>query len=99
MLDEDSPLPDRHPLPSEWGWGLAGLLIGCTHRLSACTMMVFNVLLFRGGLFGIPLGLAHAVAVMAVLGLSILGAFAVGISLRGWRGANAKGESPALAFA
>ena len=38
-------------------------------------------------------------AVIAVLGLSILGTFAVGISLRGWRGANAKGESPAFGIA
>ncbi len=79
------------------GAGLAGLLIGCTLLISACALMVFNVLLFRGGLRGIPIDLARAGAVVGVLGVALLGVLAVVCGARscGVR----RGESKALGVA
>ena len=78
--------------------GLAALLIGCALLISACVLMTFNVLLFRGGLRGIPMGLAQFGAVLGVGSVAALGLVAVVLGVRGW-GATKEGESKALAVA
>lgn len=78
--------------------GLAGLLIGCTLLVSACALMVFNVLLFRGGLRGIPIDLARVGAIVGVFGVALLGVLAVVCGVRSWGGAR-RGESALLGAA
>ncbi len=65
-------------------WGFSALLIGCTLLLAACTLMVFNVILFHGGFAGIPVELARAAGLIGVLGVALLGIFSVGFGFRGW---------------
>lgn len=98
VSDEDYPFPDRGSVVGS-GWGLAGLLIGCALLPSACALMAFNVLLFRGGLRGIPLDVARPAAVAGVLGVLLLGLCAIGFGVRGWAGAGRRGESAALGVA
>jgi hypothetical protein len=81
------------------GWGLAGLLIGCTLLVSSCVLMVFNELLFARGLQGIPMDLAHAGAVIGVAGVAVLGVLAVVSGARGWAAASRREESVALGVA
>jgi hypothetical protein len=80
-------------------WGLAGLLIGCALLVSSCTLMVFNIVLFRGGLAGVPLDIARPAAVVGVIAVAGLGAAATGFGVRGWAGAVRRGESAALGVA
>ncbi|MBN9120905.1 MAG: hypothetical protein J0I06_17430, partial [Planctomycetes bacterium] len=75
--------------------GLAGLLIGCTLLVSACVLMVFNVILFSRGMRGVPEELARIGGVIGVLGVALLGALAVLLGLRSW-GTARRGESRAL---
>lgn len=78
--------------------GLAGLLIGCTLLVSACVLMVFNVILFSRGMRGVPEELARIGGVIGVLGVALLGALAVLLGLRSW-GTARRGESRALGVA
>jgi hypothetical protein len=90
---------DESATPAFWAssaWGFSGLLIGCTLLLSACTLMVFNVILFRGGLFGIPAELARVAGIVGVAGVACLGLLAVGCGVRGWL--TATGGRGAVAF-
>jgi hypothetical protein len=98
-VTDDDFVPPESRFPPGPAWGLAALLIGCTLLLSACVLMVFNVLLFRGGLGGIPLALARPAAVVAVSGVALLGLCAVVFGFRGWSGAVRGGESPAFGVA
>src|SRR5438034_741314 len=78
---------DEPVTPSFWNssaWGLSALLIGCTLLLSACTLMVFNAILFRAGMFGIPMDLARAAGIIGVIGVAALGLVAVFCGVRGW---------------
>jgi hypothetical protein len=75
--------------------GLAALMIGCTLLISACVLMAFNVVLFRGGLGGIPRGLALFGAVLGVGSVALMGLVGVVLGLRGWS-ATQTGESRAL---
>ena len=101
MTDDDfvPPLANQLTLSAGTGWGLAGLLIGCTLLISACALLVFNVLLFIQGMRGVPRDLARLGGVIGVGGVVLLGACAVGFGLRGWSAANRVGESPALGVA
>jgi hypothetical protein len=80
-------------------WGLASLFIGCTLLLAACIILVFNVLLFRGGPAGIPVGLAFMGGLIGTAGLSALGLASFMFGVYGWRQAHMIGSSPALAVA
>lgn len=96
MWDDDEPLPGAG---GPAAWGLAGLLIGCTLLLSACTLMVFNVILFLSGLNNIPLDLARPAAMVATGGVAALGVLALVFGVRGWAGAARRGESAAFGVA
>lgn len=96
MTDDDY-LPPSSPqfvLSPGTAAGIAGLLIGCTLLISACVLMVFNVILFRGGMRGIPRDLATLGGGVGVLGVACLGLVGVVMGFRSW-GAK-KGESGAL---
>ena len=101
MTDDDfvPPSANQLTLSAGTGWGLAGLFIGCTLLISACALMVFNVLLFIQGMRGVPRDLARLGSLIGVGGVALLGAFAVLCGLRGWSAANRAGESPALGVA
>jgi hypothetical protein len=81
------------------GWGLAGLLIGCTLLVSSCALMAFNVLLFSRGFRGIPRDLAQIGGVIGVTGVAVLGVLAVVFGARGWAAASRREESVALGVA
>jgi hypothetical protein len=80
-------------------WGLASLLLGCTLLVAAGVLLVFNVLLFRGGPFGIPTGLALAGGLIGTLAVSALGLASLVFGVRGWQQAYTDGSSPALGVA
>ena len=80
-------------------WGLAALLIGCTLLISSCALMVFNVILFQGGLRGIPRDLAQIGGLVAVVGVAVFGIFAIAFGLRGWSAASRQGEPTAFGIA
>jgi hypothetical protein len=56
--------------------GLAALLIGLALFLGACVLEVFNVLLFRGGMRGIPRDLSIVGGFVGSGGVALLGLFA-----------------------
>jgi len=88
MPDFEYPADDATALTSflkAAGWGLSALLIGCALLLSACTLMVFNVILFHGGLRGIPIELAHYAGIIGTAGVAILGLVSIGFGIRGWQ--------------
>ena len=93
------PGPGSVSLSPAVGWGLAGLLIGCTLLLSACVLMVFNVLLFMRGMRGVPRDLAQVGGVIGVGGVALLGVLAVIFGYRGWSAASRREESGALGVA
>lgn len=99
MTDDDYQPPPRGESVIGSGWGLAALLIGCTLLISACVLMVFNIILFRGGMVGIPRDLARAAGVVSVAGVALLGLLAIRCGAKGWSGAGTRGESPALGVA
>lgn len=66
------------------GAGLVALAVGCALLVSACVMMCFNVLLFRGGLGGIPRGLGLFAAFLGVGSVALMGLVAVISGARGW---------------
>jgi hypothetical protein len=78
--------------------GLAGLLIGCTLIVSACVLMVFNVLLFSRGFGGVPIGLAQFGGVIGVPSVALIGVLAVGFGFKSW-GSVRSGESGVLGAA
>ncbi len=80
------------------GAALSALLIGCALLISACVLMAFNVLLFRGGLRGIPIGLAQFGAVLGIGSIAVLGLVAIVLGIRGWAAAR-EGESRAVGVA
>lgn len=98
-MSDDDFLPERGRSSLGSAWGLAALLIGCTLLVSACVLMVFNILLFRGGLMGIPLDLARPAGLGAVLGVAAFGASSVWFGLRGWSESGRRGESQAFGVA
>jgi hypothetical protein len=65
-------------------WGLASLVIGCTLLLAACIILAFNVLLFRGGPAGIPVGLAFMGGLIGTAALSALGLASFLFGVYGW---------------
>ena len=71
MHDDDfgPPSPTQLSLSTGTAGGLAGLLIGCSLLISACALMVFNILLFSHGFRGIPRDLAKLGGVVGVLGI------------------------------
>jgi hypothetical protein len=100
-MDDEYQVPGSNSvsLSASVGWGLAGLLIGCTLLISACTLMVFNVILFQIGFRGIPLNLAQLGGVIGVVGVACLGIFGVVCGSRGWTSALRHGDSAALGIA
>lgn len=80
-------------------WGLASVVIGCTLLVAACVVLVFNVLLFRGGPADIPIGLALAGGLIGTLVVSALGLASLLFGVRGWQQAYAGGSSPGLPIA
>jgi hypothetical protein len=101
MSDDDYEPPSSSAVSLSAGtsWGLAALLIGCTLLISACALMVFNVILFQGGLFGIPRDLARLGGTIGVIGVAVLGLLAVIFGVRGWVAAARRGESVAFGVA
>ena len=101
MTDDDfaPPSTSHVALSAGTGAGLAGLLIGCTLLVSACILMVFNVILFSLGMRGIPRDLAQLGGLIGAVGVAALGVFAVASGVRGWNAANRAGESNALGIA
>lgn len=102
-MTDDEYAPPTTPagvaLSTGTGAGLAGLLIGCTLLISACALMVFNVLLFIQGMRGVPRDLAQIGGIAGVSGVTILGVCGVTFGARGWVAANRTGESNALGIA
>jgi hypothetical protein len=100
-MDDEYHFPESNSvsLSPGVGWGLAALSIGCSLLISACVMMVFNVLLFQGGLAGIPKELAQIGGVIGMISVTILGICAVIWGYRGWSAAVRKSESTALSVA
>lgn len=86
MTDDDflPPSANQISFSTSAGAGLSALLIGCTLLISACVLMVFNVILFRGGLGGIPHDLALIGAVIGIGSIVVLGVFALIMGIRGW---------------
>ena len=101
MSDDDFGPPSTGQLSLSTGTaaGLAGLLIGCTLLVSACALMVFNVILFSLGMRNIPRDLAQLGGLVGAVGVATLGVFAVASGVRGWNAANRNGESNALGIA
>src|SRR5262245_42090982 len=95
-LDVNTP---RTGFTSAEQWGLASLLIGCALLVAACVVLVFNVLLFRGGPAGIPTGLAFAGGLIGTLVVSALGLASLLFGIRASQQAYAAGSSPALGVA
>jgi hypothetical protein len=102
MTDDDSDPPSARggvSLSPGTSWGLAALLIGCTLLISACALMVFNVILFRGGLGGIPRDLARLGGTIGVIGVAVMGLLSILFGARGWGAAARRGESVAFGVA
>ncbi len=100
MTDDDyTPPAAPLSLSASAGGGIAGLMLGCTLLVSACVLMVFNVLLFSRGLRGLPIELAQIGGLIGTGGVAALGAFAVTLGARSWGAANRSGESAALGAA
>jgi hypothetical protein len=102
-MSEDDFLPPSATTPAlslskSTSAGLAGLFIGCTLLVSACVLLVFNVILFSRGMRGIPEELARIGGLIGVLGVVLLGALSVLLWLRSWSTAR-RGESRALGIA
>lgn len=80
MTDDDDEFRPNAPLSArnaDLARGLAALLIGLALFLGACVLEVFNVLLFRGGMGGIPRDLATIGGFVGCGAVALLGLFAV----------------------
>jgi hypothetical protein len=104
MTDDDYEPPSSSArrgvsLSQGTSWGLAALLIGCALLISSCALMVFNIILFRGGLAGIPRDLARFGGVIAVVGVAAFAILAIVFGVRGWNAASRAGESTAFGVA
>ncbi len=71
----------------------------CRRLVAACVVLVFNVLLFRGGPAGIPTLLAFAGGLIGALAVTALGLASLLFGIWGWQQAHAAGSSPALGVA
>jgi len=80
-------------------WGLSALVIGCTMMLLSGILLVFNVLLFRGGPAGIPMAFALTGGLIGALVGSALAVAGLAFGIRGWQRAGAERSSPALGIA
>jgi hypothetical protein len=99
MLDEDFQHdPSSSRRVSSQGWGLAGLLIGCSLVVAGPIMMVFGVLLEERRL-GFPLGLALLATGLAMGVVALLGVLGMVCGLRGWNRSIAQNESTSLGVA
>jgi hypothetical protein len=100
-MDDEYHFPEVNSisLSAGFGWGLAALLVGCCLLMSACTLMVFNILLFMKGLQGIPIELAQIGGVIGMVSVALLGICAAWWGFRGWSAAVRQGESTAMGVA
>jgi FtsH-binding integral membrane protein len=101
MLDEDD-LPRERVRPqavSAQSGGIVALVLGCTLLLAACILMVFNVLLFTSGLFGIPIEIAQIGALIGTMGVAVLGIAGISFGVRGWLAASRQQEPTAFGAA
>jgi hypothetical protein len=100
-MDDDYHFPEQNSvsLSAGFGWGLAALLIGCSLLMSACMLMVFNVILFRSGMGGIPRELAQIGGVIGMVSVALLGACGAWWGYRGWSAAVRQKESTAMGVA
>jgi hypothetical protein len=80
-------------------WGLASLVIGGGLCLAAPITLVANILLWRAGPSGLPVGLALAAAVVGLLVVAGLAASGIAFGLRGWRATAGGGRPSPLATA
>ncbi len=101
MTDDDFVPPSSTHLSLSPGTaaGLAGLFIGCTLLISACVLMVFNILLFSHGFLDIPRDLAKLGGVIGAAGVTVLGVLGLAFGVRGWSAAQRSGESTILGAA
>lgn len=76
--------------------GLSALLVGLALLVSACALMVFNVILFGIGMRGIPVEAARVGGVIGVVGVALLGLLGVVVGIRAWAAAARNRESLAL---
>lgn len=101
-MDDEYQFPESNNAVSLSGgvaWGLAALLVGCALLMSACLMMVFNVILFSIGFRGIPKQLAQIGGVVGMSSVALLGLCAIWWGYRGWSAAVRKQESTAFGVA
>ena len=100
-MDDEYHFPESNSvsLSAGVGWSLASLSIGCTLLISACVLMVFNIILFESRLRGIPKELAQIGGVIGMVAVALLGVCAVLWGYRGWSAAVRKGEATALGVA
>jgi hypothetical protein len=100
-MDDEYPFPETNQFSLSPGaaWGLGALLIGCSLLISACVLMVFNVILFNIGFRGIPKELAQIGGSIGAVSVSILGICSVWWGYRGWSAAVRREESTALGVA
>jgi hypothetical protein len=91
--------PPQQPLGDAAQWGLASLLIGGVLILASCITLVFNVLLWRTGPAGIPIGLAYAGGIIGTVVVLALGIVGIVFGVRGWLRASSDRACAALPVA
>jgi hypothetical protein len=74
--DEYRPGPPAGARDADFARGLGALLIGCALFVGACVLEVFNVLLFRGGMRGIPREPSVVAGFVGCGAVALLGLFA-----------------------
>ena len=89
----------RQALADAAQWGLAALMIGGTLVVASCALLVFNILFWRTGPAGIPMGLAFMGGVVGTLGILCLGGFGIAAGIRAWSRAASDGTCLALPLA
>jgi hypothetical protein len=100
MDDDDyGPSSNTLSLSPGVGWGLSGLIIGCTLLVAGCTLMVFNVIFFAVGMGGVDQEWAQRGGVIGVVGMALFGLFGIWCGARGWAAARRTNDSAALGIA